>query len=131
MICAVASFNELKAQNLSGCGKTGTFIIYYQRNGNGSGLNFLLPRYDAPISNLTTNTAICPRFSNPTLVFPNTACCIGPTDCSNNFVYNFTNIPCDLDDYSPILLVSITAFSLVVLTKKTQKKISNSSKASS
>jgi len=109
---------DAKAQNLQGCGKVGSFTIYYQRNGFGSGLNFLLPRYDAPISTLTTNTSICPRFTSATIASPTTACCIGGTDCTNNLVYNFTNIPCPIDDYAPLLFLSIGVAGFLVIRKK-------------
>ncbi|AZI25722.1 hypothetical protein EA772_10340 [Pedobacter sp. G11] len=109
---------DATAQNLQGCGKVGSFQIYYQRNGFGSGLNFLLPRYDAPISTLTTNTAICPRFTSATVASPTTACCIGATDCTNNLVYNFTNIPCPIDTNSGILLVVMAGVGGLVVRKR-------------
>ncbi|MDQ1139436.1 hypothetical protein [Pedobacter agri] len=110
--------SDAAAQNLQGCGKQGGTQIYYFRNGFGSGLNFLIPRYDAPFSTLTTNTAICPRFTTVSIATPTTACCIGATDCTNNLVYNFTNIPCPIDTNSGILLVVMAGVGGLVVRKQ-------------
>ncbi|KQS35645.1 hypothetical protein [Pedobacter sp. Leaf194] len=117
ILLASAFLTQAFAQNLVGCGKQGGTMIYYQRNGNGSGLNFLLPRYDAPFSTFTANTAICPRFTTVSIYSPATACCIGGTDCTNNILYNFTNIPCPLDDYAPILVLSVGAIGLFAVRR--------------
>jgi|GEM_PF-1716278 len=119
VFCLTGTVN---AQNLQGCGKQGGTMIYYQRNGFGSGLNLLLPRYDAPFSTLTTNTSICPRFTTVSIAVPTTFCCIGATDCTNNLVYDFTNIPCPIDDYAPYLFLSVGVAALVVIRKSRFKK---------
>ena len=113
-----------RAQVLTGCGKNLTGVIHYQRNGFGTGLgNTAKFRYDAaPFSTLTTNTAICPRFTIFAARVPTTLCCIG-TDCGlDNFLYDFTNIPCPIDDYIPALLLSTGALGLFVIRRKATKQ---------
>ncbi|WP_231464715.1 hypothetical protein [Pedobacter sp. Leaf132] len=122
MIFAFIAPKFSQAQNLQGCGKVGGSQIYYMRNGFGSGLNFLIPRYDAPFSTFTSSTTVCPRFTTYSLASPQTACCIGATDCSNNYIYNFTNIGCDLDDYTPALLASIGLVGILVIRKRKKQK---------
>jgi len=107
----------LFSQIMTGCGKTGTNVIYYQRNGFGTGAgNTAKFKYDnAPFSILSTNTSVCPRFTAYSLVIPNTNCCIG-TDCASNvFLYNFLNIPCPLDDYILILLAAFETSGFVLI----------------
>lgn len=118
MLGILLQVTSSSAQNMVGCGKQGGFQIYLQRNGFGSGLNFLIPRYDAPFSTLTTNTAICPRFTSATIYSPTTFCCIGATDCTNNILYNFTNIPCPIDDYVPAVLVITAGIGLTMIRRK-------------
>ncbi len=111
---------KLNAQPTTGCGKNLTGIIHYNRNGFGTGAgNTSKFKYDvSPFSTLTTNTAVCPRFTVFSLRVPTTLCCIN-TDCGiDNFLYDFTNIQCPLDDYTPILFISIGALGLLVIRKR-------------
>lgn len=108
---------HLYSQALTGCGKNSTGVIHYQRNGFGSGAgNTAKFKYDiTPLSTYATNTSVCPRFIIFSGVIPTTNCCIG-TDCGSDlFLYNFTNIPCPLDDYTLILLAAfgISGFVLI------------------
>ncbi len=123
LLCYALTFSaiETSAQNLVGCGKQNGNMVYYRRNGFGSGLNTLIPRYDAPFSTYTTNTAICPRFSTVSIYTPTTICCIGATDCTNNLLYNFTNIPCPIDDYATVLSLILAALSVLVIRGKNLK----------
>lgn len=111
------------SQALTGCGKAGGVRIQYVRNGFGAGTgNTGKFKYDpTPFSPLTTNTAICPRFTVFTLRIPNTLCCIG-TDCGlDNFLYDFTNIPCPIDDYAPFLTLILGTVGMVFIRSKKQK----------
>jgi len=112
---------EAKAQSLRGCGKNGTGMIHYTRNGFGTGLNILKEKYNVnPYSTLTSNTAICPRFTSYSLILPQTLCCID-TDCAtDNFLYTFTNIPCPLDTNSGILLVIMGGVGGLVVRRVTK-----------
>jgi hypothetical protein len=108
---------NLFSQALTGCGKNGTGVIHYQRNGFGSGAgNTAKFKYNnIPFSTYSASTSICPRFTIYSLVVPTTNCCI-ETDCGSDlFLYNFTNIACPLDDYTLILLAAfgISGFVLI------------------
>ena len=110
----------LNAQVMDGCANALGSQIYYQRNGFGVGTgNTSKPRYDtSPFSTFTSNTSICPRFTVVAQKSPVTACCIG-TDCGIlNTLYTFTNIPCDLDDFTPALLASIATLGIFVIRKR-------------
>jgi len=108
------------AQVTDGCANALGSQIYYQRNGFGVGTgNTTKPRYDtSPFSTFTSNTSICPRFTVVAQKSPVTACCIG-TDCGIlNTVYTFTNIPCDLDDNTPILIAAIGVLGILLIRRK-------------
>ena len=119
MILALA--NQANAQTLRGCGKNGTGMIHYNRNGFGTGLNILKEKYDVnPYSTFTTNTAVCPRFTVYNAVIPTTLCCID-TDCAtDNFLYTFTNIACPIDTNSGILLFVMAGVGGLVVRRATK-----------
>jgi hypothetical protein len=111
------------AQPLTGCGKAGTVTIYYQQNGFGSGLNFLKPKYEGAFSTLTSNTSVCPRFTSAAIHNPTTLCCIG-TDCAvNNYLYDFTNIACPLDENS-LFLFFLTAITGIYAIRRYSSALS-------
>lgn len=114
------------AYAISGCGigsyLTGSEVISYVPSGtagSGSWANYI----GTPSRDDSRSPTVCPRHAYTSSNYNTIRCCIGGNCDPSYRIWTITLIPCPLDDYILLLLLTSGAFGFIVLRRRNLLKI--------